>query len=223
MESFKFYLWSLFLFFAELILPQKCIICNTHGTLFCSMCISGLQLVGRETDIDIIALFDYRDNAIKKAIWHLKYYRSKNIGVLFGKILYEHTLEDISSLRSLTRGLPLIVIPVPLTRAKIKIRGYNQAETIARSFCECNPEVLQLYTHVIIKKHNTLPQARLHNRSARLKNIKGTFEIHEPNILKGRTVILIDDVTTTGGTFNEIMKLCKKAKVKKVIGLALAH
>ncbi len=74
-----------------------------------------------------------------------------------------------------------------------------------------------------IKNKNTIPQARLTNRNKRLQNIKGAFSIINTNIIKGKTVIIIDDVTTTGGTMLEIIKILKKSGAKKVIGFAVAH
>ena len=56
-----------------------------------------------------------------------------------------------------------------------------------------------------------------------MENVRGVFEIKNPEIVKGRTIVVIDDVTTTGGTISEIIKILKKAGAKKVVGFAVAH
>ncbi|MEK7106073.1 MAG: phosphoribosyltransferase family protein, partial [Patescibacteria group bacterium] len=64
---------------------------------------------------------------------------------------------------------------------------------------------------------------RITNRNERLKNVKGVFEIKNPEVVKGRTIIIIDDVTTTGGTIKEILKLLKNSGAKKAVGFTVAH
>jgi predicted amidophosphoribosyltransferase len=76
---------------------------------------------------------------------------------------------------------------------------------------------------LVIKNINTKPQARIENRKERLKNLEGAFSVVDEQYIKARTIIVIDDVTTTGGTMNEISKILKSAGAKKVVGIAIAH
>jgi ComF family protein len=118
----------------------------------------------------------------------------------------------------------IFVVPVPISNTKLRIRGYNQSCTIAKAFCDCADKgVFELKDNVIFKKIETTPQAKISNRKQRLENIRGVFEIKNSRIVKGRTIIIIDDVTTTGGTLNEIIRVLKKAGAKKVVGFAIAH
>ena len=190
----------------------------------CQNCVIKIPKAERETERGIMACFDYRDPLIKKAIWNLKYYHRSHLGQTLGKLLYESFVEDISDMRIYASGQAILVIPVPLSPMRKKTRGYNQAERIARGFCDCGGrEVLELKNNIIIKKIDTLPQAKITNRARRLKNIKGVFEIKNKESVKGRTIIVIDDVTTTGGTITEIMNMLKKSGAKKVVGFAVAH
>ena len=213
------YYWIL-----DVILPQDCLGCKTRGKIICNNCILSIRKTERETIKDIISLYDYRDPLIKKAIWSLKYHNHFSIGTELGKLLYLERIEDISEMRLYTQGNSIYVIPVPLYNSRQKYRGYNQAEIIASSFCKNeNKEILELRNDIVIKQINTQQQAKLNNRNKRLSNIKGAFIIKKPDAIKGKTIIVIDDVTTTGGTISEIIKILKKSGAKKVIGFTVAH
>jgi len=208
----------------DLLFPQTCMGCNKKGSILCDSCVYSIRRAERETNKDIVAIYDYRDPIIKRAIWNLKYYKQKYIGKILGQILYEAFIEDIADIKVLSGGLPIIVIPVPLSKTKKKTRGYNQAEIIANSFVNCAKNTdLELNTDTINKNIDTTPQARITNRNKRLRNVHGAFKILRPDLVIGRTFIIIDDVTTTGGTITEIIKILKLSKAKKVIGLAIAH
>ena len=208
----------------DLMFPEVCFGCKKRGASLCDNCILRIRRAERETESAIFAVYDYRDPLIKRAIWNLKYYHRLSLGRKLGMYLYEAFIEEVSDMRIYTSGLPIIVIPVPLSHGRAKKRGYNQAEIIAKGFCDSgNKEVLELRTDILKKKVETKPQARITNRNERLRNIRDVFEIKNPDIVKGRTIIIIDDVTTTGGTIKEILKLLKASGAKKVVGIALAH
>ena len=76
----------------------------------------------------------------------------------------------------------------------------------------------------ILKKiKETEHQARLKDRSVRLKNLLGTFEIVDRDLVRGRNIILVDDVTTTGATLSEAKKVLRAAGARKVIAVTIAH
>lgn len=211
-------------FLLNTLFPIKCLGCETRDELLCNICISKIRLAERETDRDIIAVFDYRDQVIKKAIWELKYHHKKYLGEKLGQLLYEYLVEDIGDMKTYVPGRSIYVIPTPISNKKTKARGYNQALAIAKGFCNSAPiGTFEIKDKIVIKKVDTLPQAKITNRKRRLENVRGVFEVRNKEIVKGRTIIILDDVTTTGGTINEIMKILKKAGAKKVIGFAVAH
>ena len=211
-------------FLLDILFPIKCLDCQIKNEILCNNCVSKIRLAERETDKNILAVFDYRDPLIKKVIWGLKYHHKRYLGEKLGQLLYEFFIEDISDMKIEVSGRSIYVVPVPISNKKTKLRGYNQALAIAKGFCNSVPAgIFELKNNIVVKKIETIPQARLTSRNKRLQNIKGAFEIKNQNIIKGRTIIIIDDVTTTGGTINEIMKVLKKAGAKKVIGFAVAH
>lgn len=211
-------------FLLDMIFPIKCIGCEIKDEILCDNCIQKIHIAERETDKNILAVFDYRDPIIKKVIWELKYHHKRYLGEKLGLLLYEFLIEDISDLKIEVSGRSIYVVPVPISNKKTKVRGYNQSVSIARGFCNSAPAgIFEIKSNIVFKKIETIPQARLTSRSKRLQNIKGVFKIKNPETIKGRTIIVIDDVTTTGGTINEIIKILKKAGAKKVVGFAVAH
>ena len=204
--------------------PVNCPGCGARNEIFCDNCVAKSRLAERETERNIIALFDYRDPIIKKTIWELKYHHKRYLGERLGEILYDNLIEEISDIKTGFVDRSLYIIPVPISNKKAKSRGYNQAFYIAKGFCQQeNNKIFELRNDIIFRKIDITPQARITNRKRRLENVRGAFDIKDSNKVKGRTIIIIDDVTTTGGTINEISKVLKKSGAKKVIGLAFAH
>ncbi len=207
-----------------MLFPEKCLGCGKKGSSLCDRCTPTIRRAERETSRGIIAAYDYRDPVIKRAIWNLKYYKRRYLGEKLGELLYEAFMEEIADIQEFSKGQKICIVPVPLSRTRKKMRGYNQAEVIARSFCNCGgKEIFQLENNIIVKKVDTTPQAKITNRTARLRNIHDAFIITKPDAVRGRTFIIVDDVTTTGGTITEIIKLLTKSGAKRVIGFAVAH
>jgi|688.fasta_scaffold656559_1 competence protein ComFC len=207
----------------DIILPTYCISCKERGDLICDKCLSCLKTTKIQQENDIFSCFDYQNESIKKLIWDLKYHKQFNIGKKLGKILYEELLEEISELESYTKGQRILVIPVPLFKKRQIERGYNQSEIIAKEFANMNTNIFELRNDLILKILNTEQQAKILDKSKRLQNIKNAFYLQKSEIIKNRTIITIDDVTTTGGTLIEIKKILKKAKAKKVLCFTVAH
>lgn len=212
--------------------PDTCAGCKKKDTLLCEFCIQNTRHPERDLPKDIYAACDYRNPQIKRALLFLKYYKKRRLGEILGQILSERLMEEISDIRMYTLGAPIIIIPVPLSKKRNKERGYNQAEDIARGFVKkvhtannlSNP-LFEIQNEIIIKDKDTKPQAKITNRNERLSNVKNCFKINPKNnfSLKGRTVIVIDDITTTGSTITEVMKILIEAGAKKVVGFAVAH
>jgi predicted amidophosphoribosyltransferase len=181
------------------------------------------------------AIFNYENILIRRLIWLLKYGGSQQIGLTLGSILAEHILEDLSDEAIFGSKDKLILLPVPLGPLVIDKRGYNQSEIICRGMIAYAPEILDLRTDILYKIKETGKQSKTKNKEERLGNLKGSFGVRTPvstsqvdtggitNILTGRTVLLVDDVVTTGATFGEASRTLRAAGAKKVICYALAH
>jgi ComF family protein len=105
------------------------------------------------------------------------------------------------------------IIPAPLGRKRFKKRGYNQAELLAHEM-EKQLGIL-CRTDVLHKKRDTPQQSKL-SKYQRQKNLDGTFFVKKPSAIRGRTVLLVDDVSTTGATLRECARTLKDAGARRV-------
>jgi ComF family protein len=172
-------------------------------------------------DKNVSVLLSYKDPIVKGLIWALKYKKSIKISRKFGKILADSILEDMADLVSFDGVSKISVIPIPISKSKLETRGYNQSELLCQEICRACPHFFQLETNVLIKRIETKSQARTVSKKERLENIKGSFVVK--NLPQNRSVIIIDDVYTTGATLEEARRVLKKSGVKVHKCYAIAH
>lgn len=210
----------------NIVFPVNCISCGKSGAYICLLCISEFPLAERESAKWIFPIFDYRHPPVKKALWLLKYKNKKGFAPTFAEILYGNILEELSDLSVMENFKNAIMIPIPLSKKRYRERGYNQAELLCKELVKLDNGInFKLESNILIKPKDTEHQARIKNRSERLKNIIGSFSITyqgEP-LVKGRNIILIDDILTTGATLTEAKKVLKKAGARKIIAFTVAH
>jgi len=113
-----------------------------------------------------------------------------------------------------------VLIPVPLDRKKLKWRGFNQAEEIGKELSKFLK--ISLINDVLVKIKETLPQVELSDEE-RKENIKGAFSCQNPELIKGRKILLVDDIYTTGSTMAECARVLKTAGAKEIIGIVIAR
>lgn len=102
-----------------------------------------------------------------------------------------------------------VIVPVPLARGRLYTRGYNPAYLLARLFGGWTG--LEVAEGALRRVRKTAPQFGL-NRDERRKNVRGAFSVYDERAIRGRRVILFDDIHTTGATVAECCKTLKKAK-----------
>jgi ComF family protein len=113
-----------------------------------------------------------------------------------------------------------LIVPVPLHTKRIRQRGFNQSALIAQGLGRrCGLPVLP---GVLIRHRSTQPQTRL-GRRERLQNVRGAFSIAHPALIRDRSLLLVDDVFTTGTTLNECARVLKAAGVREVHAVTVAR
>lgn len=116
----------------------------------------------------------------------------------------------------------IVMIPVPLDKQKLNLRGFDQNELIAKIIQKAlKIQVLK----ILIKNKTTLPQVYIKNPKLRYENIKNAFSIinkHMIHNLKQKTIFLLDDVSTTHATLNECAKVLKKHGLSNIWGITIA-
>ena len=208
----------------DFIFPVYCLGCRKQGCHLCSSCIDTIPPCEEQVSSYIFTIFDYRNPLIKQAIWKLKYRNKKEIAIDLAQTIYDRLLEELSELQIMENFVNPILIPIPLHKKRLRERGYNQAEIIAKEIIKNDiGNTFTLLTHVLYKIKDTESQMSIKDRKKRLKNLRGAFIVKNPEQVQKRNIILIDDVTTTGATLNEAKKVLEKAGARKVIGFTVAH
>jgi len=202
----------------DLVLPRRCFGCGANGSELCDGCLDALPLA-QEIEIGIWSLYFYHTPMIKKAIWQLKYRGATMIGERLGQELYRQFGPHLN----LAPDETALVIPIPLSAKRCRERGFNQAAVIARAWAAMDSRQLHFDDKILAKIKETATQVSIKSRAARLKNLKNAFAVREPQKIAGRKIILVDDVTTTGGTINEAKRILKHAGAKAVVAVTIAH
>jgi ComF family protein len=147
------------------------------------------------------------DGALKRAIAACKYERHPEIATHLGAKMGQAWQQDARVTSLLGR---FEVIPVPLHPQRLKLRGFNQAEVLARGFCA---EVgCQCFPHALIRKKNTKPQIETKSKRERESNLDRAFTVGKVSEL-GKSIILIDDIYTSGATVREAIAALKASEI----------
>ncbi|TSC90918.1 MAG: phosphoribosyltransferase [Parcubacteria group bacterium Gr01-1014_2] len=160
--------------------------------------------------------FPYQDFKIQKVVKAFKYRFIKELEIPLGRLMVSY-LEKIKNKIDLNDST---LVPVPLHKRKFNSRGYNQSELIAQQLSKFLN--FRVANNCLIKNKATKDQASLKNEQ-RTKNIKGVFKCAEPEQMREKRILLVDDVYTTGTTMNECARVLKDEGAKEVIGLTIAR
>lgn len=151
---------------------------------------------------------------LKEAIHTFKYGGVFPLVRVFGDLLQP-------KLQTLSREYPLdVMIPVPLHIRRLRERGFNQAFLLVK---ELNRRIGISYEGRVLKKIKDTPVQSSLKKRERRKNLTGVFQVKDTEALKGKSVVLVDDVYTTGATVNECSRTLLKAGAERVAVLTVAR
>lgn len=239
-------------FVLDLFFPKKCLACGKANTYLCDSCFNKIACLPARQEIVQNNKCPFCDRPVApsqickkckeryfldKLIWATPY-SSALIKELIKAFKYLYIKELAKPLAHLliaqcgTLDLPhnVVVMPIPLHKQRLRERDFNQAELLAKEVARYFS--IPLETEAIKRTRFTTPQVKIKDHKTRRANIKNIFEINpkfakkcvteNKNLLKDKTIILIDDVFTTGATLSEAAKVLKQAGVKEVWGLVVA-
>jgi ComF family protein len=151
------------------------------------------------------------EGALRELIHLLKYSSVRPAAGVLGGVL----ADSISRLEPDFAQREIVVIPVPLFRKKQRHREFNQAQLIAQAAAKTSQGHLLLEPELLERKRETVSQTGL-TRHQRRENVRGAFAVARPDVVKGREVLVVDDVFTTGATVSECARVLRRAGAHKV-------
>ena len=146
------------------------------------------------------------------------------MGKILGSLLYNKVIKKIEDDNMLSAPANMLIIPIPLSKKRLKERGFNQSEILAQEMSyRDREENFILETSVLYRIRDTGSQALIKDRETRMNNVKGCFAVNNKNKILGKNIILIDDITTTGATLEEARKVLWDNGAQRVIAFTVAH
>jgi ComF family protein len=169
---------------------------------------------------DVWVLFDYNNRAVRLIVKNIKYQNNQSLRHRIASYCYEEIMEMISDLTFFGGSEPVLV-PMPMSKKEKRERGFNQTEEICRAIENFSAKEIKVAYHLLHKIRETSRQTTL-SRSERLRNVNFSMTA-DPKLAHNKTIIVLDDVYTTGASFSEAARALKSAGAKRVIGLFIAH
>lgn len=216
------------------IYPPRCAGCSSTGVRFCSACYSSVRVIDQAKVCPVCGIpqktlsicpecttlapgftalrsWGLYEGALRKAIHQLKYRRDLGVS--------EELAKPISTLLRNSKWQVDLITPVPLSRRRLRTRGYNQSAMVARwvSLANCIP----YEPKAMSRTKDTISQVGL-SGDERRQNVLAAFQANQENVA-GKTVLVIDDVTTTGATMHACASALLNVGADRVYGLTLAR
>ncbi|OGY60540.1 MAG: hypothetical protein A3G58_02465 [Candidatus Colwellbacteria bacterium RIFCSPLOWO2_12_FULL_46_17] len=210
------------IFFAPL-----CIACGKYlersgnnDVLICNTCFDSIPIyrtVFYGPTFALVAVTSYDNEAVMKLLHFFKYRRFVNSVYTLDRLIKTY-LAGLDFKKLIPENA--VIIPVPLYKKRLRERGFNQAEEIAK--------ILGKYLNLpvegtlLLKIKDTPHQTTLKNKAERKESVKNSFAVYEKSNVVDKGVILVDDVYTSGATMNEAVKMLRRTGAKNIVGFVIA-
>lgn len=230
-------------FALDILFPISCLGCGKPGEWLCEECLEKIPLklnqvcplceksitpngfvcfnCRRKYSIDgLLASSSYQNKLLAHLIHLYKYRFIEKLSEPLGELM-------LRAILSSETPLPDLIISVPLHKRRLRSRGFNQSEKLAHYVAEkISPGFfIPVANNILVRNRYTSPQMKIKSYSQRRKNIRGAFTIDRKNtkIIRGKRILLIDDIATTGATIFECAETLKRKGAREVYALILAR
>lgn len=204
----------------DYIYKKRCYFCGKsyECVKMCSKCYDSLTFsdlrVNRTvlgTDVYVAGIYE---KTLQKMIRGIKYHKQKSLAYYQAKFMWEYFLNLCDEMGF---DKEFQVVPVPLHKTRERQRGYNHMQLVAKEFCELSG--YEPNYELITRIKHTKAQYKL-SRKERLKNLHNAFKVDKTKLIEGKTVLLIDDICTTGSTFEAMISELHDNGIEDVICFA---
>jgi len=224
-------------FAQDVVFPYTCAACGVEGEVLCAACRSSITLSGSGECVfcgdasvggatcdtchgahaldGLTAAAAYHNAVLRASIGRWKYHFQALLGEVLGGYVVRSLTPAFWSLMDRTNA---IVIPIPLHPYRLRYRGFNQAEQLARAIGEAY--ALPVSCDILVRFR--LHRSQAHKTHEKRLALKNPFKVLPSDILIGKTVVLVDDVATTGTTLDHAAAVLKQAGSACVWSVTLA-
>jgi ComF family protein len=228
-------------FILDILFPIACISCGKEGKWICKKCASHIfiqnehvcgvcekvntpdgktcQRCKKKSALGaLVVATSYANSFIAHAVHLYKYRFIPDLHVQLGDLM-------VKALQKTDIPLADIVIPIPLHSRRLRWRGFNQAGLLAEHVAfNLLPETrLSFSENILARNKYTSPQMGIKDYKNRRQNIEGAFSVTNPQEIKNKIVLLIDDIATTGSTIFECARVLKNAGAKEIYAAVIAR
>ncbi len=220
-------------FLLDTLFPPLCISCRAQlsreksfSGVLCFDCFSSLEINagffriaahGKGNPLILGAALNYQSETARNLIHSFKYEGYYSLSKPFANLIMRHL--RLSGLWNFVKKEKFVLVPVPLHRSRLKYRGYNQSEILAKDIRILSG--LEI-CDVLVRKKKTKEQAEIKDKNDRLKNVRGCFVLRGKEVVAGKNFMIVDDVFTSGATIMEAARILYKNGAKKVIAVTVA-
>ena len=198
--------------------PRRCVWCagvTAPEEMFCAGCADKAGSILEPgllpgTDLPLVCVFTYYSKA-SKILLNLKFHDGRGLAPSIGYAMAEALIAS-----HLADKPGWLFCAVPMTPAKVRQRGYNQSELLAKSAARWPG---MDYASGLLRKTQETPAQHGLSREQRQNNISGAFKVSQAGRVAGRRIVLCDDICTTGATLREAARVLNEAGAEELVCL----
>ena len=203
-----------------LLFPPKCVLCGdllrSGEQDLCRECRSEAHLFPNGKRklqfLDSFAAVWYYEGSIRRSMLRFKFYGRRSQAVSYGRLLAMELTKEFPD------GFDVLTW-IPVSPGRRLRRGYDQVELIAKAAAR---ELGMEATPTLRKIRSNPPQSRITGEAQRRANVLGVYRVRQDADIRGKTVVLLDDILTTGATMGEAARMLRTAGAEQVHGAAVA-